>query len=316
MTVRDEERYLERAVRSVLDNGHEPGVELAIAVGPSGDRTAEVAAALAEDPRVTVVDNPTGLTPQGLNLAIAATLRQVVVRVDGHTELPRGYISRAVQQLADTGAANVGGQMVPVGEGAVQRAVAAAMSSPFGIGGARFHVGGQAGPQESVFLGVFRRTALEAVGGFDEHFSRAQDWELNRRLRQAGYVVWFDPELRVEYRPRRSLGALARQFHGSGRWRRQVVRRHPGTASLRYLAAPAMLLSLAAGAALAVAGAVAGWPWLCLLGAVPWVAYAAGLVGAAIALAGRTGAKGAVVTPVVLATMHLSWGAGFLRGLR
>ncbi len=216
LTVLNEERHLEAAVRSALDNGYPGTIEVVVAVGPSADGTATVARALAADPRVTVADNPTGLTPQGLNIAIAAAAHGVLVRIDGHTVLPDGYIDTAVAELAATGAGNVGGQMVPVGQRPMQRAVAAAMSSVWGIGGARFHVGGEPGPAESVFLGVFRREAVAAVGGFDERFSRAQDWELNFRLRAAGYVVWFDPSLQVEYHPRASLRAVARQFHASG----------------------------------------------------------------------------------------------------
>src|SRR5690606_28169231 len=58
LTVRNEQRYLADAVASVLDNGFAPGVDVVIAVGPSDDDTAGVAASLERDPRVTVVDNP------------------------------------------------------------------------------------------------------------------------------------------------------------------------------------------------------------------------------------------------------------------
>ncbi len=315
MTVLNEEQHLERAVRSVLDNGHGPGVELVIAVGPSHDATGEVAKALAKDRCVAVVDNPTGLTPQGLNLALAATTRDVIVRIDGHTVLPAGYIAEAVEALAQTGAANVGGQMVPVGTTALQRSVAAAMSSRWGIGGARFHVGGEPGPVDSVFLGTFRRAAVDSVGGFDEKFSRAQDWELNHRLVEAGYVVWFVPGMRVEYSPRASVRAVARQFHASGRWRREVVRTHKGTASVRYLAPPALVAALAVSWAVGIAGVATQTAWLVVAFAAP-IAYGAGLAVAAFALLRRTGLVGAWWTPTVLATMHLSWGLGFWRGMR
>jgi GT2 family glycosyltransferase len=120
------------------------------------------------------------------------------------------------------------------------------MSSPLGIGGARFNLGGRPGPADTVYLGVFRRDVLERLGGYDEQFVRAQDWELNHRIRRAAEIVWFTPDLVVTYRPRHSLAALARQFFRTGQWRREVIRRYPETASLRYLAAPAV---------------TAGWRW-------------------------------------------------------
>lgn len=315
MAVRDEEAHLEQAARSVLDNGFAPGVELVIAVGPSRDGTAGIAAALARDPRVTLVDNPSGLTPQGLNAAIGATRREVLVRVDGHTVLPAGYIEQGVRALVETGAANAGGRMVPVGDGPWQRAVAAAMSSRWGIGGVSFHVGGAAGPAETVFLGVFRRAALEAVGGYDEHFLRAQDWELNHRLRQAGYEVWFEPGMAVEYRPRASLGALARQFHASGRWRREVVRRHPGTLGARYLAPPLAVAAMALGPAAGIAGAAWGVGWL-WLGFLAPLGYAAGVSAVSLAFTRSLGWSTAARVPAVLSTMHVAWGLGFWRGMR
>ena len=120
----------------------------------------------AADPRVVVVDNPTGRTPDGLNAALAVTSHEIVVRMDGHGVLSDGYLRRAVEVLEETGAANVGGLMLAEGTDDMQQAVAVAMRSPLGMGGARFHVGGRAGPAETVYLGVFRRSWLRRVGGY------------------------------------------------------------------------------------------------------------------------------------------------------
>ena len=115
------------------------------------------------------------------------------MRVDGHAELSAGYIRRAVETLRRTGAANVGGVQRAAGTTPFERAVADAMSSRFGTGDATFHYGGTEGPTDTVYLGVFDRAAIEAVGLFDERLLRNQDYELNIRLREAGGVVWFDP---------------------------------------------------------------------------------------------------------------------------
>ena len=141
-------------------------------MAPSTDGTEAVAAELAaEHDDVTVVANPAGTTPAGLNAAIRATTGDVVVRVDGHAELSPGYIRRAVETLRRTGAANVGGIQRAVGTTPFEQAVADAMSSPFGTGDATFHYGGDEGPTDTVYLGVFDRAAIEAVGLFDERSS-------------------------------------------------------------------------------------------------------------------------------------------------
>ena len=315
MPVRNEERHLRAAVRRVLEQGYSGDLEIVLAVGPSDDQTRQIADELAaSDPRVRVIDNPTGYTPAGLNLAIRAARHEVIVRVDGHVELSPGYIATAVRILHETGAANVGGLMDARGRTLFERAVAAAYNSPLGLGGGGFHVADTpAGPADTVFLGVFQRKALQDVGGFDESLHRAQDWELNYRLRRAGHVVWFTPELRVTYRPRSTLGALARQFFRTGQWRREVIRRHPETASLRYLIPPAAVLGSGGGLLGAIAGLLLRVPWLLVLLALPG-SYLAYLSYATASMRGLDSATRRRL-PLVLAVMHFGWGLGFLRGL-
>jgi glycosyltransferase involved in cell wall biosynthesis len=296
-------------VASVLAQDYPGPLEIVLALGPSSDRTDQVAAGLsAADPRVRTVRNPTGRTPQGLNLAIGASRHQVVARVDGHAQLPADYLRRAVELLARTDADNVGGLMWAEGVTDVEKAIARAMTSKLGVGNARFHVGGEEGPAETVYLGVFRRTALERVGGYDEVFARAQDWEMNYRIRSAGGLVWFSPLLRVTYRPRPSLGALARQYFHYGQWRRQVMRRHPGTVSLRYLAPPAAVLGFVGGLVAGIVGL--RWAFVLPIGYVVMVSAGAAVIGGGLPLRSR------LTLPVVLMTMHGAWGSGFLTGLR
>jgi succinoglycan biosynthesis protein ExoA len=317
--VLNEERHLEAAVTKVLEQDYRGPLEVVLAVGPSRDRTAQVATRLAAgDARVHVVDNPTGRTPAGLNAAIKGSTGDVVVRVDAHSELSPGYIAKAVELLERTDADNVGGVMLAQGRTPFERAVARAMRSRLGIGGARFHVGGEEGEAETVYLGVFRRATLDRLGGFDDNFHRAQDWELNHRIRLAGGRIWFSPDLWVTYRPRSSWKALALQFFRTGRWRRQVTRRYPETAGLRYLAPPVTVVAIAAGTAAGVVGQVTGPSWL-RLGLVAPAGYAVGVLVGSQLVAGEdppADVRERAWLPVVVATMHMTWGAGFLLPLR
>lgn len=317
MPVLDEEQYLAAAVGKVLDQDYPGELEVILAVGPSTDRTSEIAAGLAAaDDRVRLVDNPAARTPHALNLGFAAAKHDIVARVDGHGELTDGYLRRAVELLEETGAANVGGVMDARGETPFEQAVAAAYRSRLGLGGAAFHLAGSpAGEAETVFLGVFRKEAVEAVGGFDERMHRAQDWELNYRLRRSGRRIWFSPELRVTYRPRSTLGELLRQMYGTGKWRREVVRRHSDTLNLRYLAPPLAVLGLAGGTLSGLAGLAtdnrllrAGW--------LAPAGYLTLVLGGAVTAPEGTSPTARLWLPVVLAATHLSWGLGFLVGMR
>jgi succinoglycan biosynthesis protein ExoA len=316
MPVVNEERHLRASVLRILDQDYTGPLDVTLAVGPSHDKTAQVAANLsAEYPNVHMVDNPSGATPTALNLAINASSGEVVVRVDGHAMIPSDYIATAVAVLERTGADNVGGVMAAEGTGEFERAVAAAMTSKFGVGGASFHVGGEEGPALTVYLGCFRRSALERVGGYDETMERAQDWEMNLRIRTSGGVVYFTPDLHVTYRPRHTLKALARQYFDYGRWRREVARRHPDTISIRYLAAPVTVAAVTCGLGLSIAGVVTGRGAVVALGLMPGGVYGLGNLIASASVAAKSGDVSMMKRlPAVFATMHGAWGAGFLRG--
>lgn len=303
LPVLNEENYLEAAISAILSQDFLGEFEIILALGPSRDRTTEIAEKLQRsDSRIILVDSPTGKTAAGLNLAIAKAKYPFIVRVDGHATIPSHYLTLAISLIHETGAVNVGGMMAAVGVTQFEKAVARAMRSPLGVGTSAFHTGGKAGAADTVYLGAFRKSALQEVGGFDEKFTRAQDWELNFRLRSAGGLVYFDPRLQVEYRPRPRLGALAKQYFEYGRWRRAVSRRHSGTVNSRYLAPPtALLINL-----LSIFTGLLISP----IFFIPVISYSLLIVIGAF-LIGKSWSE-RLRLPAILSTMHMSWGLGFL----
>lgn len=318
MPVLNDVTHVRAAVESILAQDYEGPVEVLIALGPSIDGTAELVADLAErHPDVRVLENEVGSTPAGLNIGIRAARHPVVVRVDSHSMLPRDYARVAVETLERTGADNVGGIMDARGETPFEQAVALAYTTKVGLGGSAFHVGGEEGPADTVYLGVFRRTALERVGLFDETIKRGQDWELNRRLRETGGTVWFTPSLGVTYRPRSTVERLARQMFSTGLWRGELARRFPASNGLRYFLPPIMVGGVALGVLAGLGGIVQAAmgiaPWLLLGFAVPAV-YALFVVVATLVYALGRGARTAAWFLVVLPCIHVSWGVGFVLG--
>ena len=320
MSVLNEENYLEAAVLAILSQDYAGQVQVVLALGPSTDKTNEIAKRICDgDARVSSVQNRTGRTPEGLNAALAATSQEIVVRVDAHSELSDGYIRLAVETLQRTGADNVGGIMGARGVTSFEKAVAAAMTSPLGVGSASFHTGGSEGPAETVYLGVFRRSALERVGGYDPAFARAQDWEMNHRIRETGGTVWFNPDLVVTYRPRSSIRKLAKQYFDYGSWRHEVMRRHPETrtrkSALRYYAPPLAVLGIFGGTIAACIGSELQIFPLGFWGFLAPLSYFLLTIISSLSLAKRA-QSGALWLPVVLATMQLSWGVGFITSRR
>jgi hypothetical protein len=319
MPVLNEAGYVESAIRSVLEQDYSGPVEVVLALGPSHDGTRAIVERMAAaDARIRLIENPGMDIPIGLNLAIKAAKYPDIIRVDAHTELAPGYTTRGVDDLERTGAASVGGIMVATGAPGFQAAVARAYNSRFGLGGGAYHGSAAvAGPAESAYLGVMRADALAEVGYFDETLRRGEDWELNYRFRQAGRIVWLDPELRVKYWPRSTPAKLARQFFATGVWRAELVRRLGARNPLRFFAPPLLVIATVLSIiaiplhATGVLHGIVGW--IVALVYLGPVLYAGLLIVAAVTGSGSFADR--LRFMAVIAIMHFSWGTGFLRGV-
>ncbi len=306
MPVLNEEAHLEASVQSILQQSYPSEMELILALGPSHDGTNKIAKQLAKaDKRIKLIDNPRGLTTVGLNSAIKIAKNDYIIRIDAHSEPAEGYFENGIRILLEQDAAELGGIMDAQGKSAFQKAVAFAYKSRWGIGGASYHVGGAAGEAESAYLGIFKKSALEKVGGYDEQIIRGEDWDLAQRIKASGGKVWFSPELRVVYWPRGRVGRLAKQFYSTGVWRGDLSRRNPAGASRRYWVPPILVV----GTLLGLIVLALGNP----LGILPLALYLLGVNFLAVASAGLS-LKSRISLIVALATMHFSWGWGFLIG--
>ena len=311
--VLNEERFLKQSVQAILNQNYSGQFEIILALGPSKDQTNVIAQELAQDKRIKLVENPSGRTASALNNAIKNSNFDIIVRLDGHAIVDSSYIKNAVNTLLESGADNVGGLMKAEGTNAFEKSVAAAMTSKFGVGNAPFHVGGKSGEVDTVYLGTFRKSALERVGYFDESFIRAQDWEMNYRIRKTGGKIWFNPDLVVSYRPRKNILQLAKQYFEYGQWRKQVTKTYPETVSMRYLAPPVTVSGLIAGFVLVLFSKILDISWLQIGWLAPLV-YLTVILLAFLSIGSKIGLLSRLYLLLVLPTMHLSWGVGFLKG--
>ena len=303
LPILNEERDLSNCISAILQQDYPSSIEVILALGPSEDKTTQIAAKLSEsDSRIKLVSNPTGQTAAGLNLAIKASSYEIICRIDGHSEISNNYVKTAVEILQQKNAVNVGGLMHADSNTGLQRVIAQAMRSKLGVGSSKFHTGGSAGESDTVYLGTYKKSAVLAAGGFDERYIRAQDWELNYRLRKNGGLIWFDPRLQVTYRPRRTFKKLARQYFQYGRWRRVISRQHRSTVNFRYLAPPvAVIINL-----LSIFFTFTSNP----IFIAPFLTYFSILIISSLFIGRKIVDK--LLMPFVLATMHFSWGIGFI----
>ncbi len=312
MPVRNEERYVERSLGSVLAQDYpEERMEVLIADGMSSDRTRELVAKIAAGRDVRILDNPRGIVSTGLNLAFVEATGEVVVRVDGHCEIGPGHVRAAVEALADGTYAGVGGPLETVGETDAARAVAAAMSSRLGVGGAPFRTGcDRPVVADTVPFPAYPRAVLMEAGPYDEELVRNQDDEYNYRLRRAGRRLLLLPGMRSRYFSRSRLRSLASQYFQYGYWKVRVMQKHPWQMRWRQLAPPALVAALAAGALAATWSVLAAWG----LGALVGIYMVAAVV-AAVPAGRGLGWRGRVLLPFVFPILHLAYGSGFWVGL-
>jgi glycosyltransferase involved in cell wall biosynthesis len=303
LPILNEEADLRNCISAILQQDYAGEIEIILALGPSKDNTNQIAQDLAAaDKRIKLVNNPTGQTAKGLNLAIAHSSFEIICRIDGHSEISNSYLKTAISIMQEKGAVNVGGLMHADSQFGLQRTIAQAMRSKLGVGAAKFHTGGTAGPSDTVYLGTYKKSAILAAGGFDERYIRAQDWELNHRMRAQGGLIWFDPRLVVTYRPRKSLGKLAKQYFQYGTWRRVISRQHPKSTNFRYLAPPvALVINLFS----LLFGVLFGKIFF-----LPVLIYISTLIIGGLIIGKKFADK--LLMPIVFATMHASWGAGFI----
>ncbi|CAA9214087.1 MAG: hypothetical protein AVDCRST_MAG76-295 [uncultured Acidimicrobiales bacterium] len=305
---RNEAGCLPACLRSVLDQDW-PLLQVIVVDGASTDATPEVVAEHARrDRRIELVQNPAGIIPVSLNLGLTAARGRWLVRVDAHAQIPPGYVRAAVGHLASGSWGGVGGRKNGVGRTPAGRAIAAAMSSPFGVGNSTYHYGTKPQPVEHIPFGAYPTELVRRLGGWDERLKVNQDFEFDFRLRQHGYQLLFDPVLTIDWDCRESIPELFRQYLRYGRGKAKVAWLHPTSVRPRHLAAPALVASWAAGGVLATKR-----PKLALLSGLP---YVGAVVLASVHTAPKLSSRGERRwLPAALVAMHAGWGLGFWAGL-
>jgi succinoglycan biosynthesis protein ExoA len=299
------------AVCSVLEQSFQD-LEVLVIDGRSEDGTADLVRRLAAvEPRVRLLENPARLIPHALNLGLAEARGRYVARVDAHATVSDTYLERGVAALeAEPSLGAVGGRRLGVATTTTGRAIAAALSSPFGVGDSINHYATEAQDTDHASFGVFRVDAVRSVGGWDESLAVNEDVDLDLRLQQRGHRIRFDPEMVIHWKTRESLRDFGRQYRRYGRGKAAMVRKN-GLRAVRprHLAAPALVVMLSSAA---VAGSLGRRSTATAL-ASPY------LVALAVAVSRSSRSAGGDVDAIRLAgafaTMHLAWGIGFLEAL-
>lgn len=311
----NEERYIGKVLENLSGQYEAESFEIVVVDGMSEDGTREVVSKFVEDnPQLCVrlVDNPERHIPAALNRGIEAARGHFIVRMDAHSVPSINYVRRLVE-LLDKGEAEVCGMPWRIKPGAdtlVARAIAQAVAHPLGIGDAKYRQANLASSEfvDTVPFGAFSKRLWQEVGGFDEGLLANEDYDFYYRIRSRGGRVLLDASGYSSYYARPTLGDLARQYFRYGRWKAEMLKRHPRSIRPRQLVAPAFVLSLLS---LSVLGILWTPALYLLLLTVSSYSLLAAVFSAQLALKGRD-FKLAFVLPAVFFIIHCAWGSGFL----
>ncbi len=312
----NEQNTIDLLLNALLEQIYpQENIEVIISDGMSTDQTRQRIAEFQQthpEFRIQIVDNLQRTIPAALNRAIEAAQGEMIVRLDAHS-IPRpDYVARCVDALEAGLGQNVGGiwEIRPGSSRKMARAIALAAAHPFGVGDARYRVGGEPQAVDTVPFGAFRKSLFEKIGNFDESLLSNEDYEFNARIRQHGFTVWLDPNIRSVYFARSTLRGLARQYWRYGYWKVRMLLRYPDSFRWRQLSGAFVLTWLGL-------GIFSIWfvlaRWLLLLEAL---FYGTALLIAAIQSARQQRDFGLIWrVPLVIAVMHFSWGSAFIWSL-
>ena len=309
----NEEQYIVECMESILRQDYpKDELEVIFVDGMSTDGTRTlVADYAAKYPFIHLLDNPKRIVPTALNTAIRVAKGDLVARIDAHAKYPDNYLSVLAKKLQTLEADNVGGvcRTLPAKETPLCQAIAAALSSPFGMGNSYFRIGADRDRQvDTVPFGFFRRSLFDRIGMFDEELIRNQDDEFNGRIIREGGKIFLVPEVVIDYFARDTIGKLSRMFYQYGLFKPLVNSKLGNPATVRQFFPLAFVLALIVGAGLCFVHRFFRWLYIAMLGLYLLLAL---WFGKKLAKNWRV----LLWTPIVFFVVHISYGWGYLRGL-
>ncbi|MDQ6653239.1 MAG: glycosyltransferase family 2 protein [Acidobacteriota bacterium] len=316
----NEERFIGKSLHNLADQYDHDRYQIIIVDGLSEDRTREVIAEFRRsrpDVNVMLIDNPARSIPTALNLGIRKAEGEIIARLDAHAVASPGYIRHSVEVLRQDGIGVVGMpcQVCPGAETLMAKAIAMAVSHPFGIGDAKYRLRKGAAQQEAVdtvAFACFKKELWREIGGFDEKLLTNEDYEFNYRIRLLGKTVLLDRSEHCDYFARTTLKELFLQYSRYGIWKARMILRHPRSIKWRHTIAPLFVASLPI---LLFAGFWLRPAWWLLLAEIVAYLFLALVFAVDLARKAKGGFRLMLSMPLVFCTIHLTWGGSFLLGL-
>ncbi len=312
LPIRNEIQFIEKTIESILSQGSNEDIEIIIADGMSNDGTRDKLSKMQKgNPNIRVIDNPEQIVSTGFNRALTQANGNIIIRVDGHSEIHPSFMETCISILKEKKVACVGGPTEHIATGYIGESINLAQSSYFGVGGVQFRRKVDAGQWvDTLAFGAYKRSVFEKIGGYDEELVRNQDDEFNFRLIQNGGKIWLDPSIKSKYFPRNSYLALFKQYFQYGFYKIRVMQKRRGFASWRHLVPGLFVLSLCLSSYLYLSNEN---PILLKLIGVPYVLLGVLFTGKECFNSPKSYVS-IFLLPLTFFILHFSYGLGFILG--
>lgn len=259
--------------------------------------------------RILILENKKVWQASAHNLIIENFTGDALIKVDAHASLPADFISACARRLEQEAVCGGPRPCITDSDSPARRLLLTAETSMFGSGFAIYRRADKPGYVSSIFHIACRREVFLKTGGYNEALRRTEDNEFSFRLRQNGYKICCDPQIRSYQLIRPTLKGMLKQKAGNGYWIGLTLGVCPGCVSLFHLVPAAFVLGIILTAVLAALGVI--WPVLAM-----WGAYlAVDILMSVTAVKGKPFYMLELCLPVLFLMLHVAYGLGTLWGM-
>lgn len=307
----NEEDYISECIDSILDQTYDIDlIEIVIVDGDSTDKTIEIVNSYKQKHfHILVLTNPLKRTPISLNIGIKNSTGDVAVILGAHTKIDKDFVKLNNKYLIEQNVKVTGGTQINVGKSFSQRLIASVMEMPFAMASASYRWSKKAQFVDTVVYAAYKKELFEELGYFEEKFAISEDAEMNWRIRQAGYKIYFSPDIKTYYYPRNSITRFIKQMFRYGILRVNVLKKHLNAVKLFHFIPPIFVMTIITLLILSLINS----DFINLLFLILGVYFVINILASLKKLGWKKWFQFPVVSLMVF-SMHIAWGLGFIIG--
>jgi len=311
---KNEEKHIKKCLNSLIQQNYPVDkFEIILVDGMSDDKTKEIIKKFQitnSEFQIRLLDNPKKINSFGFNVGIKKAQDDIIVIFGAHSIAEKDFITKNVEYLEKTSADCVGGPIRTIGESFIGKIISFVLSSPFGVGGAKFRYSQKEGYVDTVAYGAYKKNVFNKIGLFDERLVRNHDIEFNTRLIKSGGKIFMTPEIKSYYYCPKTLNKFSKQAFSNGLWNIYTSKLIPGSLHLRHFIPLCFVLGLLGSILISLIHPLGKW----LFGIIICLYLISDLF-FSFKISFKSGLKYFLFIPFFFPILHFSYGLGSFWGI-